>query len=293
MICKKCGTENTRDSKFCINCGEPIASSDVSKENRLFKGDIRLFFIGMVIFIGIAVLGLFGWKVRSGIGRDAGTAASVKAESMQPQITERETTVVESKESPEESMVLESSSDIEEIKEVVRVEMQEFFESDKNFATYTGFTQDGESVWQIKSSVGEAAQLSHSGELGLFHDAYYYTDGGEIIKVEKNTGKELWRVGGQQIYGGIAVLDEANLLYVSGYFSDNMIIISPDGTVLDTKKFPQEYVRLSRMELRGKVLIFEFELKMVNGYEEYPAYLYLDLKSRNWLEKEGDIPYPE
>ncbi len=194
----------------------------------------------------------------------------------------------------EEPVLAESSNISQDIKEVVKVTYEDVQENGNSFARYTGLTESKEVVWQKTSSSGASAQLSHSSEIGINQTGYYYTDGGDVVKLDKNTGNELWRVTGYNIYGPCHVFDGSGNLYISRHFGDQLIVITADGKLAATEKIPENYVRMSDIHLKGDIVELVFELSIEDdSTEQNSPSLYFDIKNKRWIENEGDMPYQE
>ena len=100
-------------------------------------------------------------------------------------------------------------------------------------AVIKGITDAGETAWIVKTEKYPAAQLTQCKEFGVYKDAYYYMEGGNLVKLNLADGSVVWRCacGGSPAADAILFADNGNIYY-SGYYGPAFVAIDSEGNVL-------------------------------------------------------------
>ncbi len=121
--------------------------------------------------------------------------------------------------------------------EATHVEFEREYISDESgyaeCAVIKGITATGETAWIVKTEKYPAAQLTQCKEFGVFKDAYYYMEGGNLVKLNLADGSVVWRCacGGSPAADAILFADNGNIYY-SGYYGPAFVAIDSEGNVL-------------------------------------------------------------
>ena len=107
----------------------------------------------------------------------------------------------------------------ESVKPVTQVTFEREYtqESDATLerALITGLTEDKTVVWSVETDGYPAAQLTQCNEFGLYDDAYFYMEGGSLIKLNLSDGSLVWRCQCQGSPSSEAVFSERTAVFIT------------------------------------------------------------------------------
>ena len=127
-------------------------------------------------------------------------------------------------------------------------------------ALITGLTEDRTVVWSVETEGYPAAQLTQCNEFGLYGDAYFYMEGGSLIKLNLSDGSIVWRCQCQGSPSSEAILfGEDGCIYYSGYYGPAFAAIDENGNLikmLDEMDIPYYWPYKLAFTAEGEISIF-------------------------------------
>lgn len=138
---------------------------------------------------------------------------------------------------------------------VVQTIFEHSYDTGYEQATISGMKEDGTVVWTYVSGKYEPAQLDQVEEIGMHNGMYYLCEGSSIIALDLNTGEKVWENTEFEGGGVSFCFDEQGTLYISGYFSPDLMVIDKNGNTV-----------LREAELDNSIHYWSYELSCEDGY---------------------------
>ncbi len=273
LFCNQCGRKMAKGQKKCAYCSgqgeEEILTEggEEKKEKKPIKINpvkpkkkkteyivIRGLTVGIIVVVGMIVLLLcmnFLGKDRTGNNTDD-NANSSKTEA--PDTTENT-----GKKTTQDITGTTRST------EKIDVQFENIYENSREHAVITAKLPDGNVLWTVETESYEAAQLDNCVSIGQNGDGYYYVEAGIVVKLDLETGKEVWKCTdvnvGSPTQTATAFGDDGTI-YVSGYLEPEFVEIDKNGKlVYQIQKFSEDsqYFWPYKMEYRSSYIKIYFE----------------------------------
>lgn len=149
--------------------------------------------------------------------------------------------------------------------EKIDVQFQNIYENSREHAVITAKLQDGNVLWTVETESYEAAQLENCVPIGQNGDGYYYVEAGIVVKLDLETGKEVWKCTdvnvGSPAQTATAFGDDGTI-YISGYLEPEFVEIDKNGKLIyKIQKFSEDsqYFWPYKMEYRSSYIKIYFE----------------------------------
>ena len=146
---------------------------------------------------------------------------------------------------------------------VQTIELKRVYADSEEYAVITALDTDGETIWQHETDCYAVAQLDSVTEIGMWNDRFYYTEGGKIVALNRETGEMLWEnedFDGYPAGKDACLIMEDGTIVATGYFGPDLTVVDKDGKLLayldtyDTNIFwPYEVV------MEDGVIVITFE----------------------------------
>jgi len=132
---------------------------------------------------------------------------------------------------PEEisfAAVPESTEHVTEV--AVYFEYKNDYEKGKEYGVFVA-KESGKEIWRYTTVEHVYTDLRGFGEIGIANGIYYLYDDGNVITLDLQTGKEVWRC---PFIGGSASFDFDNVgtLYICGHYGPDLAVIDKEGKML-------------------------------------------------------------
>lgn len=115
------------------------------------------------------------------------------------------------------------------------VELEKNTDNSKEYAIITKKNRLGMEQWKKQTSSYEKSNVENIVEIGQNNGAYYYVEGGTVVKLDLKTGEELWRCDDVNVGSPkeeAVAISEDGTVYVSGYLGPDFVAIREDRTML-------------------------------------------------------------
>lgn len=264
-ICPHCGKEIRANAIFCVECGrrlEPIPEPPKPdlKPSKPPKNSKKIFLaVGIIgaLAVGIGAGIYLSKKNPPGPGVDQNSYGTT---SVEPSTTSAST----------------------DSKKAVDVNFQNFYKNSKEYAILTGKDENGEELWTVKTESHAAAELDSCVPIGIYNDGYYYIEAGDVIKLDLEEGKEIWRCTeisvGSPAEKAMA-FGEDGMLYLSGWYGPDFVAIDKDGIlrhVIVSFSENEEYFWPYKMDYKQSYIDIYFEGNNAEESEDTIVHLNLD-----------------
>lgn len=118
---------------------------------------------------------------------------------------------------------------------VQTIEFERVYADSEEYAVITALDADGETVWELETQQYEVAQLDSVTEIGMWNDRFYYTEGGKIVALNRETGEMLWEnedfSGYPASKDACLILDDGTIV-ATGFFGPDLAVVDKDGKTL-------------------------------------------------------------
>ena len=118
---------------------------------------------------------------------------------------------------------------------VQTIEFERVYADSEEYAVITALDADGETIWQHETDCYAVAQLDSVTEIGMWNDRFYYTEGGKIVALNRETGEMLWENEDFSGYpagkDACLILDDGTIV-ATGFFSPDLAVVDKDGETL-------------------------------------------------------------
>lgn len=269
MYCTKCGGFIPDGADKCPACNaipkKPVQAqtagnsqgdaneqkaSTVSQNGKLPSNNTATIIIIVVAAIAVLAVLIFG-AVTISKNNDMQTDAPAETFTQeQPEESNAETTVIKTTEPKSE----EKPSEYKNISfSIEQKHVGEFADAIGSVKCYA----DGKEIWEIKRGPYPITELENKSDRVLVDGDYaYFVLDKETYKVEKYTGKVIWKVGDCQAGNSIELY--GNYVFVSGYYGPNLKVMTKDGDVVfvDNGEYLKGLYHVYKLEAKnGKLYV--------------------------------------
>lgn len=119
--------------------------------------------------------------------------------------------------------------------QVQTIQFQREYGEDKEYAVITALDAEGETVWQLETQHYDVAQLDSVTEIGMWNDRFYYSEGGTIVALNRETGEMLWEndeFQGYPVGKDACLILEDGTIVATGFFGPDLAVVDKDGKML-------------------------------------------------------------